>query len=188
MGIFTEKQAVVAHIFNDSALEANTGGFLSSRPAWSKEWVPWQSGLHTETLWGKKKEATFVCRCPAKDLCRPSSFCFSQFMLALLKWNRGLCSSFILSALTVSCPHIFHSSLMYEWVCVGRWMNTHHIGLCVSCSVSVFVSLFLSLSLSLSLCLSDSVSVSVSLSLYPHNILVWNSIYIPICCRRKPFL
>ena len=136
----------------------------------------------------RKKEATFVCRCPAKDLCRPSSFCFSQFMLALLKWNRGLCSSFILSALTVSCPHIFHSSLMYEWVCVGRWMNTHHIGLCVSFSVSVFVSLFLSLSLSLSLCLSDSVSVSVSLSLYPHNILVWNSIYIPICCRRKPFL
>jgi hypothetical protein len=28
-------QAVVAHAFNPSTLEAEAGGFLSSRPAWS---------------------------------------------------------------------------------------------------------------------------------------------------------
>jgi hypothetical protein len=28
-------QAVVAHAFNPSTWEAETGGFLSSRPAWS---------------------------------------------------------------------------------------------------------------------------------------------------------
>jgi hypothetical protein len=33
-------QAVVAHAFNPSTWEAEAGGFLSSRPAWSTEWVP----------------------------------------------------------------------------------------------------------------------------------------------------
>jgi hypothetical protein len=30
--------------------EAEAGGFLSSRPAWSTKWVPGQPGLHRETL------------------------------------------------------------------------------------------------------------------------------------------
>jgi hypothetical protein len=38
--------AVVAHAFNPSTREAEAGRFLSSRPAWSTEWVPGQSGLH----------------------------------------------------------------------------------------------------------------------------------------------
>jgi hypothetical protein len=33
-------QALVVHTFNPSTREAETGGFLSSRPAWSTEWVP----------------------------------------------------------------------------------------------------------------------------------------------------
>ena len=33
-----------------SALEAEAGGSLSSRPAWSIELVPGQPGLHRETL------------------------------------------------------------------------------------------------------------------------------------------
>jgi hypothetical protein len=48
-------QAVVVHAFNPSSWEAEAGGFLSSRPAWSTEWVPGQPGLHRETLSRKTK-------------------------------------------------------------------------------------------------------------------------------------
>ena len=41
---------MVAHAFNPSTWEAEAGGFLSLRPAWSTEWVPGQPGLHRETL------------------------------------------------------------------------------------------------------------------------------------------
>jgi hypothetical protein len=41
---------VVAHAFNPSTGEAEAGRFLSSRPAWSTEWVPGQPGLYRETL------------------------------------------------------------------------------------------------------------------------------------------
>jgi hypothetical protein len=41
-------QALVAHDFNPSTWEAKAGGFLSSRPAWSTEWVPGHPGLYTE--------------------------------------------------------------------------------------------------------------------------------------------
>jgi hypothetical protein len=44
------KLGVVAHAFNPSTLEAEAGGFLSLRPAWSTEWVPGQPGLYRETL------------------------------------------------------------------------------------------------------------------------------------------
>jgi hypothetical protein len=47
---------MLAHAFNPSTWEAEAGGFLSSRPAWSKEWVPGQPGLHRETLSQKKKK------------------------------------------------------------------------------------------------------------------------------------
>jgi hypothetical protein len=46
---------VVVHTFNPSTWEAEAGEFLSSRPAWSTEWVPGQPGLHRETLSRKKK-------------------------------------------------------------------------------------------------------------------------------------
>jgi hypothetical protein len=46
----------VAHAFNPSTWEAEADGFLSSRPAWSTEWVPGQPGLHRETLSQKKKK------------------------------------------------------------------------------------------------------------------------------------
>jgi hypothetical protein len=48
-------QTVVVHAFNPSTREAEAGGFLSSRPAWSTEWVPGQQGLHRETLSQEKK-------------------------------------------------------------------------------------------------------------------------------------
>jgi hypothetical protein len=43
-------RAVVAHTFNPSTWETETSGFLSSRPAWSTEWVPGRPGLYRETL------------------------------------------------------------------------------------------------------------------------------------------
>jgi hypothetical protein len=48
--------AVMAYAFNPSTQEAEAGGFLSSRPAWSTEWVPGQPGIHRETLSRKTKE------------------------------------------------------------------------------------------------------------------------------------
>jgi hypothetical protein len=48
-------RAMVAHAFNPSTWEAEAGRFLSSRPAWSTEWVPRQPGLHRETLSHKNK-------------------------------------------------------------------------------------------------------------------------------------
>jgi hypothetical protein len=39
-----------------STREAEAGGFLSSRPAWSTEWVPGQPRLHRETLSQKTKK------------------------------------------------------------------------------------------------------------------------------------
>jgi hypothetical protein len=47
---------MLAHVFNSSTLEAEAGGFLSLRPAWSTEWVPGQSGLYRETLSQKQKQ------------------------------------------------------------------------------------------------------------------------------------
>jgi hypothetical protein len=49
-------QGVMAHAFNPSTWEAETGEFLSLKPAWSTEWVPGQPGLHRETLSKKKKK------------------------------------------------------------------------------------------------------------------------------------
>jgi hypothetical protein len=45
----------VVHAFNPSTWEAEAGGFLSSRPAWSIEWAPGQPELHREILSRKAK-------------------------------------------------------------------------------------------------------------------------------------
>jgi hypothetical protein len=50
------RQAVVAHAFNPSTWEAEAGRFLSSRSAWSTEWVLGHPGLYRETLSQKKKK------------------------------------------------------------------------------------------------------------------------------------
>jgi hypothetical protein len=46
---------VVVHAFNPSTWEAEAGGFLSSRPAWSTEWVPGQPGLQQRNPASKRK-------------------------------------------------------------------------------------------------------------------------------------
>jgi hypothetical protein len=47
---------MLAHTFNPSTWEAETGGFLSLRPAWSTKWVPGQPRLYRETLSWKTKQ------------------------------------------------------------------------------------------------------------------------------------
>jgi hypothetical protein len=47
---------VVAHTFNHSTWEAEAGGSLSSRQAWSTKQDQEQPGLHRETLSQKKKK------------------------------------------------------------------------------------------------------------------------------------
>jgi hypothetical protein len=50
-----KRPGMVAHAYNPSIWEAEAGGFLSSRPAWSTKWVPGQPGLYRETLSRKNK-------------------------------------------------------------------------------------------------------------------------------------
>jgi hypothetical protein len=48
---------VVVHAFNPSTWQAEAGGFLNSRPAWSTKLVPGEQEIYRETLsWKKKKE------------------------------------------------------------------------------------------------------------------------------------
>jgi hypothetical protein len=54
---------MVAQVFNPSTWEAEAGGFLSSRPAWSTKWVSGQPGLHRETLSRKTKTTSKYASC-----------------------------------------------------------------------------------------------------------------------------
>jgi hypothetical protein len=64
---------VVTHTFNPSTREAEAGGFLSSRPAWSTKWVPGQPGLQRNPVSRnqkrkKKKKRKSVCHhCPPRE-------------------------------------------------------------------------------------------------------------------------
>jgi hypothetical protein len=55
---FDKGQVVAAHLFNPSPSEAKTGGFLSSKLAWSTEGVPGHPGIYRETLSQKKQNKT----------------------------------------------------------------------------------------------------------------------------------
>jgi hypothetical protein len=71
-------------ITNPSAWEAKAGRFLSSRPAWSTEWVPGQPWLHRETLSQTKQNKQ------NKTNTKPKSLSLSQPELFL--WSSKLCS------------------------------------------------------------------------------------------------
>jgi hypothetical protein len=62
---FIMKPGMVVHAFNPSTREAESGGFLRSRPAWSTKWVLGQPGLHRKTLsqkqTNKQKTTTESC-------------------------------------------------------------------------------------------------------------------------------
>jgi hypothetical protein len=55
-----EGPGMVAHAFNPNTREAEVGGFLSSRPAWSTKGVPGQPGLYRETLSRKTKKKKII--------------------------------------------------------------------------------------------------------------------------------
>jgi hypothetical protein len=57
----------VAHAFNPSTREAEAGGFLSSRPAWSTKCVPGQPGLHRETLFMVEPVYIYLWTCLSSD-------------------------------------------------------------------------------------------------------------------------
>ena len=177
-------------------------------------WVPGEPGLQKETLsrqnkkWKRKrkqkKEATYICRCPAKDLCIPSAFCYSLAVLAsLAQMNWRALSSF--SCFLSGCDIILASySAWFPDIWMGLYKgsdgDTPHrplcfiLGLCLSISpLSLSLSLCLFLLICLPLSLSVYVSMSQSVTLFPSyplpcSIVVWVSIYVAICCRRKPFL
>jgi hypothetical protein len=72
---------VVALAFNPSTWEAEAGGFLSSRPAWSTKWVPGQPGLHRETMSRKTKKK----KKKKKDLFILCMYSLSAYTLLCLK-------------------------------------------------------------------------------------------------------
>jgi hypothetical protein len=55
-------QAVVAYRFNHSTWEAEAGGFMSSRPAWSTEWVPGGAGEERRGMEEKKNSGLLMFR------------------------------------------------------------------------------------------------------------------------------
>jgi hypothetical protein len=98
--------AVVVHAFDPSTweAEAEAGGFLSSRPAWSTEWVPGQPGLHRETLSRKTEEKK------KKKKSLTSVGCLLTFVIfGYQESNQGLVypSKFLLSLNYVATPFYF---------------------------------------------------------------------------------
>ena len=67
---------VVAHTFNPSTLEAEAGGSLSLRPAWSTEWVPGQPGIHRRTLSQKQTNKQQNKKCIWSIKANRSHLCF----------------------------------------------------------------------------------------------------------------
>jgi hypothetical protein len=65
---------VVVHAFNSSTREAEAGGFLSSRPAWSTKWVPGQPGLFRETLSWEKNKTKHSSVAPLSIVCTLKAF------------------------------------------------------------------------------------------------------------------
>ena len=76
----------MVHAFNSTAQEAEAGGSLNVRPAWSVEPVPGQSGLHRETLSQKQTNTNLIWRGLAPLRCRglerwlsfKSTYCFCR--------------------------------------------------------------------------------------------------------------
>jgi hypothetical protein len=81
---------MVVHALNPSTWEVEAGEFLSSRPAWSTEWVPGQPRLHRETLSWKKKICTLfqlgsLVFCVLKLI-------YQKYTVISLLYTKSLCS------------------------------------------------------------------------------------------------
>jgi hypothetical protein len=98
-------RVVVAHAFNPSTWEAEADGFLSSRPAWSTEWVPGQPGLHRETL-SQKQNKTHT-HTKVENICSPSRGPEFGVPWAHSKWLTAVCDSsfWLLQAPVLMCTY-----------------------------------------------------------------------------------
>jgi hypothetical protein len=86
---------VVAHAFNPSTCEAEAGEFLSSRPAWSIEWVPGQPVVSPEDQWVSIWTCLVTCKLFTPSLTHPwiDTSDISDFLPYMLHqqffgWNR----------------------------------------------------------------------------------------------------
>jgi hypothetical protein len=111
-------QVVVLQAFNPSTQEAEGGRSLSSRPAWSTEWVPGKPELHRETLSGNHTKTQSSLKCGT--VCHLACKCLKwQLRNALGEWpgdrgsdaatcpclrSKGLCHPFQWKQLTRHMP------------------------------------------------------------------------------------
>jgi hypothetical protein len=109
---------VVAHAFNPSTREAEAGGFLSSRPAWSTKWVPGQPGLYRETLPRKTKnnKKKFGAGEMAQRVRAPTALLRSWVQIPATTWW-----------LTTICNEIWRpllvclkSATVYLWIIINK--------------------------------------------------------------------
>jgi hypothetical protein len=126
---YTHGQAMVAHVFNFSTWEAEAGRFLSSRPAWSTEWVPGQPGLHRETLCLKTKKNTHM----HTSRKHKSLKCLAKYLHSVWAWKRymsittGTCKLRKETTEDAESPaHTPHLSARDSWPhCAPCWFWTH---------------------------------------------------------------
>jgi hypothetical protein len=107
------------------ALEA--GGFLSSRPAWSTEWVPGQPGIHREILSQKKKkkriqqgfsQSYLPSGCSVWNSCSSSEVNYSN-KLTLLEWAVRLMLKGVFIAKNYSLVSPLLNYVVREWLLSG---------------------------------------------------------------------
>jgi hypothetical protein len=72
---------MVVHAFKPSTWEAEAGGFLGLRPAWSTEWVSWQPGLRRETL--SQKQNNNNNNNKKLYMCKTATFCMTYNIIIL---------------------------------------------------------------------------------------------------------
>ena len=131
------KPGVVAHAFNPSTWEAEAGGFLSSRPAWSTKWVPGQPGLHRETLSQKNQKKKQKTTTTTKNLIKLTNFVFPRQVLYPNRsriWG-GEWHRFTLYLVERTCSQSriwlgkkFSRRNRTEWV--ARYLSTRSIAIC----------------------------------------------------------
>jgi hypothetical protein len=104
-------RAVVAHAFNLSTWEAEAGGSLSSRPAWSTKWVPRQPGLHRETLFHNKQTNK-------QTETLPSSNCFWLIFCKSIKKSSCLTQRICVRGLSSPCYAAHTMLLQVTYTCL----------------------------------------------------------------------
>jgi hypothetical protein len=95
-------------LINPSTREAEAGGFLSSRPAWSTEWVPGQPGLYRKILsWKNKKQKTTTKNVYHSQVCWPVSLILAPERLKqkVFRTSRAKAPSFSQLLPSPAWPH-----------------------------------------------------------------------------------